>query len=98
MEKEQPPNLENWDFDNSSTDDKIQAYEAVANAYQARTHPAFFLTHSFLQDNPILLEEGCLSVNWDRIPRLYSQIDQMLTVSITDAQWDKWGQPRGWTM
>ena len=22
----------------------------------------------------------------------------MLTVSITDAQWDKWGQPRGWTM
>ena len=36
-------------------------------------------------------------MNWDRIPRLYSQTDQMLTVSITDAQWDKWGRPMGWT-
>ena len=98
MEKEQPPDPGNWDFNNSSTDDKIRAYEAVANAYQAGTQPAVFLTHSFLQDNPILLEEGCLSVNWDRIPGLYSRTDQMLTVSITDAQWDKWGQPRGWTM
>ena len=70
MEKEPPPDLENWDFNNSSTDDKIRAYKAVANAYQARTQPALFLTHSFLQDNPILLEEGCLSVNWDQIPRL----------------------------
>ena len=98
MEKEQPPDPGNRDFDNSSTDDKIQAYEAVANAYQAGTQPAIFLTHSFLQDNPILLEEGCLSVNWDWIPRLYSQTDQMLMVSITDAQWDQWGWPRGWTV
>ena len=98
MEKEQPPDPENRDFDNSSTDDKIRAYEAVANAYQAGTQPAVFLTHSFLQDNPILLEEGCLSVNWDRIPGLYSRTDQMLMVSITDAQWDKWGQPGGWNM
>ena len=98
MEKEQPPNPGNQDFDNSSTDDKIRAYEAIANVYQARTQPAVFLTHSFLQDNPILLEEGCLSVNWDRILGLYSRTDQMLRVSITDAQWDKWGWPRGWTM
>ena len=44
MEKEPPPNLEDWDFDTSSTDDKIQAYEAVANAYHAGTQPAIFLT------------------------------------------------------
>ena len=89
MEKEQPPDPGNQDFDNSSTDDKIWAYEAIANAYQAGTQPAVFLTHSFLQDNPILLEEGCLLVNWDQIPGLYSWTYQMLTVSITDAQWDK---------
>ena len=82
----------------SSTDDKIRAYKAVANAYHARIQPAIFLTHNFLQDNPILLEEGCLKVNWDLIPGLYSWTDQMLTVSITDAQWDKWGWPGGWTM
>ena len=97
MEKERPPDMEDWDLNTSSTDDKIRAYEAVANAYHAGTQPAIFLTHSFLQDNPILLEEGCLSVNWDRIPRLYSWTDQMLTVSIRDAQWDKWGWPKGWT-
>ena len=71
MEKKRPPDLENRDFNTSSTDDKIRAHEAVANAYHAGTQPAVFLTHSFLQDNPILLEEGCLTVNWDRIPRLY---------------------------
>ena len=70
----------------------------MANAYNARMQPAVFLTHRFLQDNPILLEEGCLSVNWDQIPGLYSRTDQMLTVSITDAQWDKWGRPGGWTV
>ena len=95
MEKERPSDPENWDLNTSSTDDKIQAYEAIADAYHARTQPAIFLTHSFLQDNPILLEEGCLSVNWDQIPGLYSWTDQMLMVSITDAQWDKWGQPGG---
>ena len=56
-----------------------------------------FLTHSFLQDHPILLEEGYLSVNWDRIPSLYARTDKLLTVSITDAQWEKWGWPGGWT-
>ena len=98
MEKKPPPNPEDRDLNTSSTDDKIRAYEAVANAYHAGTQPAIFLTHSFLQDNPILLEEGCLLVNWDRIPRLYSRTNQMLTVSITDAQWEKWGRPGGWTM
>ena len=95
MEKEQPPNSGDQDLNISSTDDKIRAYEAVANAYHAGMQPAVFLTHRFLQDNPILLEEGCLSVNWDQIPRLYSQTNQMLMVSITDAQCDKWGRPRG---
>ena len=97
MEKEQPPDLGDQNLNISSRDDKIRACEAVANAYHAGTQPAVFLTHGFLQDNPILLEEGCLSVNWDRIPGLYSRTDQMLMVSITDAQWDKWGRPRGWT-
>ena len=72
MEKEQPPNSEDQDLDVDSTDDKIQGYEAMANTYHAGMQPAVFLTHKFLQDNPILLEEGCLSVNWDRIPGLYS--------------------------
>ena len=36
-------------------------------------------------------------MNWDRIPSLYSRTDKLLTVSITDAQWEKWGQPGGWT-
>ena len=58
MEKESPPNPEDWDLNTSSTDDKIRAYEAIANAYHAGTQPAVFLTHSFLQDNPILLEGG----------------------------------------
>ena len=91
MEKEQPPDLGDRDLNISSADDKIRAYEAVANTYHAGMRLAVFLTHGFLQDNPILMEEGCLSVNWDRIPGLYSRTDQILTVSITDAQWDKWG-------
>ena len=85
MEKKRPPNLEDRGLNTSSTDDKIRAYEAIANAYHAGTQPAIFLTHSFLQDNPILLEEGCLLVNWDWILGLYSWTDQMLMVSITDA-------------
>ena len=97
MEKEQPPNPGDRDLNISSTDDKIWAYEAVANAYHAGTQPAVFLSHRFLQDNPILLKEGCLLVNWDWIPGLYSRTDQMLMVSITDAQWEKWGLPGGWT-
>ena len=36
-------------------------------------------------------------VNWDRIPGLYARTDKLLTVSITDAQWEKWGRPGGWT-
>ena len=97
MEKERPPDPGNRDLDTSSTEDKINAYDAVASSYQAGIQPANFLTHSFLQDHPILLEEGYLTVNWDRIPGLYTQTDKLLTVSITDAQWEKWGRPGGWT-
>ena len=85
MEKECPPDLGNWDLDTSSTEDKINAYNAVATSYQAGIQPAVFLTHSFLQDHPILLEEGYLMVNWE-----------LLMVRITDAQWEKWGRPGGW--
>ena len=85
------------DLDMSSTEDKINAYDAVASSYQAGIQPAIFLTHSFLQDHPILLEEGYLTVNWDRIPGLYTWTDKLLMVSITDAQWEKWGRPGGWT-
>ena len=97
MEKERPPDPGNRDIDNSSTEDKIQAYDAVASSYQAGIQPAIFLTHSFLQDNPILLEEDCLTVNWDWIPGLYSWTYKLLMASITDAQWEKWGRPGGWT-
>ena len=97
MEKERPPDPGNWDLDTSSTEDKINAYDAVASSYQAGIQPANFLTHSFLQDHPILLEEGYLTVNWDRIPSLYTRTDKLLMVSITVAQWEKWGQPGGWT-
>ena len=96
MEKERPPDPGNRDLDTSSTEDKINAYDAVASSYQDGIQPAIFLTHSFLQDHPILLEEGYLTVNLDQIPSLYAQTDKLLTVSITDAQWEKWGQPGGW--
>ena len=52
--------------------------------------------HSFLQNHPILLEEGHLTVNWDRIPGLYWRTDKLLTVSVTDKQWEKWGRSSGW--
>ena len=97
MEKERPPDPGNRDLDTSSTEDKINAYDAVASSYQAGIQPAIFLTHSFLQDHPILLEEGYLTVNWDRIPSLFAWTNKLLTVSITDAQWEKWGWPGGWT-
>ena len=85
MEKERPPDPENRGLDRSSTEDKINAYDAVASSYQAGIQPAIFLTHSFLQDHPILLEEGCLTVNWDRIPGLFARTDKLLMVSITNA-------------
>ena len=97
MDREQPPDPGNRDLDTSSTDDKIHAYEAVANSYQAGIQPAIFLTHSFLQKHPVLLEEDHLAVNWNRIPGLYSWTDKLFMVSIADALWAKWGQPGGWT-
>ena len=96
MEKEPPPDPGNRDLDTSSTEDKINAYDAMASSYQAGIQPANFLTHSFLQDHPILLEEGYLTVNWDWIPGPYTRTDTLLTVSITDAQWEKRGRPGGW--
>ena len=68
----------------------------MASLHRDGIQPAIFLTHSFLQDHPILLEEGYLTVNWDRIPSLYTRTDKLLMVSIADAQWEKWGQPGGW--
>ena len=94
---ERPPDPGNQDLDTSSTEDKINAYDAVASSHRDGIQPAIFLTHSFLQDHPILLEEGYLTVNWDRIPSLYARTDKLLAVSITDAQWEKWGWPGGWT-
>ena len=97
MDKERPPDLGNRELDTSSTDDKIPAFEEVADSFRARIQPAVFLTHLFLQKHPILLEERCLTVDWDRIPGLYCRTDKLLMVSVTDKQWEKWGWPGGWT-
>ena len=97
MDKKQPPDPGNQDLDTDSTDDKINTFNEVVNSFRAGIQPAVFLTHSFLQKHPILLEEGCLTVNWDQIPSLYRRTDKLLMVSITDKQWEKWGQPGGWT-
>ena len=97
MDKKQPPDPGNRNLDTSTTDDKINAFDEVADSFCAGIQPAVFLSHSFLQKHPILLEEGCLLVNWDRIPGLYRRTNKLLTVSVTDKQWEKWGQSRGWT-
>ena len=68
MDKKQPPDPGNRDPEADPTDDKINAYNEVVDSFRAGIQPAVFLTHSFLQKHPILLEEGCLTVNWDRIP------------------------------
>ena len=94
MNGDQPPDPGDRIEDINSTDDKIKAYKAVAGFYQDGVQPAVSLTHTFLQKHPILLEEDCLSVNWDWIPSLYSQTDQLLTVSISDAQWVEMGPAR----
>ena len=94
MDKKRPPDPGNRDLDTSSTEDKINAFGEVADSFRAGIQPAIFLTHSFLQKHPILLEEGCLTVNWDRIPGLYNRTDKLLTVSVTDKQWEKWGRVR----
>ena len=54
MEKERLPDSGNRVLDTSSTEDKISAYDAVASSYQAGIQPAVFLTHSFLQNHPVL--------------------------------------------
>ena len=97
MDKKQPPDPGNRDPEADPTDDKINAYNKVVDSFQAGIQPAVFLTHSFLQNHPILLEEGCLTVNWDWIPGLYCRTDKLLTVSVTNKQWEKWGRSAGWT-
>ena len=97
MDKKRPPDPGNQDLDTSTTDDKINAFDTVADSFRARIQPAVFLSHSFLQEHPILLEEGCLTVNWDRIPGLYCRTDKLLTVSVTDKQWERQGRSGGWT-
>ena len=97
MDKKQPPDPGNRDLDTSSTEDKITTFEEVAEFFRAGIQPAIFLMHSFLQKHPILLEEGCLTVNWDRITGLYHRTNKLLMVSVTDKQWEKWGQSGGWT-
>ena len=97
MDKKQPPDPGNRDLDTSTTDDQINAFDEVADSFRAGIQPAVFLTHSFLQKHPILLEEGCLTVNWDRIPGLCRRTDKLLMVSVTDKQWEKWGRSGGWT-
>ena len=92
MDKKQPPDPGNRDPQANSTDKKINAYNEVVDSFRAGIQPAMFLTHSFLQKHPILLEEGCLTVNWDWIPGLYHRTDKLLMVSVTDKQWEKWGR------
>ena len=70
MEKEHVPDPGNWDLDTSSTEDKISAYNAMASLYQAGIQPAVFLTHSFLQDHPVLLEEPVSELGPDSWPVL----------------------------
>ena len=95
MEKERLPDPGNRDLDTSLTEDKINAYDAVASLYQAGIQQAIFLTHSFLQDQPILLEEGYLTVNWDWIPGLYSRTSGPATSFPT---WLWWGARGYFTM
>ena len=97
MDEKCPPDPGNRDLETTTTDDKINAFNAVADSFRAGIQPAIFLSHSFLQEHPILLEEGCLTVNWDRIPGLYRRTNKLLTVSVTDKQWERRGRPGGWT-
>ena len=84
--------------DSDTTQDRAKAYEVLVNAYYEGQQPAVTLSHAFLQANPILLEDGVLTVNWNRIPGLYTRVNQMLTVVVSDSQWDKWGAPGSWTI
>ena len=58
MDKKQPPDPGNRDLDTDTTDKKITAFEEVAEFFWAGIQPVIFLMHLFLQNHPILLEEG----------------------------------------
>ena len=94
MDEEQPGRSS----DSDTTQDCARAYEVLVNAYYEGQPPAVTLSHAFLQANPILLEKGVLKINWNRIPGLYTRVNQMLTVVVPNSQWDKWGAPGGWTI
>ena len=91
MDKEQPGRSSSTD----TTQDRAAAYEVLVNSYYEAQQPAVTLSHAFLQANPILLEEGVLKLNWNRIPGLYTRVNQMLTVVVPDGQWSKRGSPGG---
>ena len=50
MDKKRPPDPGNRDLDTSTTEDKINAFDAVADSFRAGIQPAVFLSHSFLQE------------------------------------------------
>ena len=68
-----------------TTQDCAKAYEVLVNAYYEGQQPAVTLSHAFLEANPILLEEGVLKVNWNQIPGLYTRVNQMLTVVVSNS-------------
>ena len=70
----------------------------LVNAYYEAQQPLVTLSHTFLQANPILLEKNILKADWNRIPGLYTRVNQMLTVVVPSNQWDRWGAPSGWTI
>ena len=89
---------ERLERNSDTTQDRAKAYEVLVNAYHDGQQLAVTLSHTFLQENPILLEEGVLRVNWNWIPGLYTRVNQMLTVVVPNDQWEKWGAPGGWTI
>ena len=90
MDEEQP----GWSSNSDTTQDHAKAYEVLANAYYEGQQLAVTLSHAFLQANPILLEEGVLKINWNRIPSLYTRVNQMLTIVVFQQPVEQVGSSR----